>query len=67
MADKDDNVRPMPQQGRTVQAAVVPASLWVQIVDLLRDTPFPHKQIDPILQQCSQIVPQELSMKDAND
>lgn len=66
---KDDKVSQLPntEQPQTMPAVIVPAVLWVQIIDLLRDTPLPHKQVDPILQAAGQLLPQEIPIGKPSD
>jgi len=46
---KPEAKAPPPQQQATYRAAIVPQQLMQQIIDLLRDTPIPRKQTDPVM------------------
>ena len=72
MKGDKQNVSPIQNGGeqpepKKIQAVVVPAQLWVQIMDHIRDTPCPPKQAMAILEPASQLMPQELTIQQNED
>ena len=63
---KRENVSPIQnggQQPQKIQGVIVPAPLWVQIMDHIRDTPCPPKQAIAILEPAQRLVPQEITLQ----